>query len=134
LNTVNDGTINLNADTSISGNLTVNGTISYLNETNLQIEDKTITLAVVETPSETTALGAGIIVEAGTIDKTLNWNNTDNSVSGGYNGAKWEANGKKVIDESDNATYNKPGLVKMSVDTANGIFYISNDGSNVPQF
>lgn len=60
------------ADLTLSGNLTVNGTTTNLNSTNLIIEDKNIIIADVATPSDTTADGAGITVKGAT-DKTFNW-------------------------------------------------------------
>jgi len=57
---------------TISGNLTVNGTTTNLNSTNLVVEDKNIILADVETPTDTTADGGGITLKGAT-DKTFNW-------------------------------------------------------------
>ena len=57
---------------TISGNLTVNGTTTNINSTNLVIEDKNIVLADVETPTDTTADGGGITLKGAT-DKTFNW-------------------------------------------------------------
>jgi len=59
-------------DLTLAGNLTVNGTTTNLNSTNLIIEDKNIIIADVATPSDTTADGAGITVKGAT-DKTFNW-------------------------------------------------------------
>jgi hypothetical protein len=59
-------------DLTLSGNLTVNGTTTNINSTNLVIEDKNIILADVETPTDTTADGGGITLK-GTTDKTFNW-------------------------------------------------------------
>ena len=57
---------------TISGNLTVNGTTTNINSTNLVVEDKNIVLADVETPTDTTADGGGITLKGAT-DKTFNW-------------------------------------------------------------
>ena len=59
-------------DLTLSGNLTVNGTTTNINTTNLVIEDKNIILGDVETPSDVTADGGGITLK-GTTDKTFNW-------------------------------------------------------------
>jgi hypothetical protein len=59
-------------DLTLSGNLTVNGTTTNLNSTNLIIEDKNIIIADVATPTDTTADGAGITIKGAT-DKTFNW-------------------------------------------------------------
>ena len=72
-----DGNITA-ADLTLSGNLTVNGTTTNLNSTNLVIEDKNIIIADVATPTDTTADGAGITIKGAT-DKTLTWVNSTKS-------------------------------------------------------
>ena len=48
---------------TVSGDLTVSGTTTTLNTQNLEVEDKSITLASVTTPSESSASGSGIDVD-----------------------------------------------------------------------
>jgi hypothetical protein len=57
---------------TISGNLTVNGTTTNINSTNLVIEDKNIILGDTAEPTDTTADGGGITLKGAT-DKTFNW-------------------------------------------------------------
>jgi hypothetical protein len=57
---------------TISGDLTVNGTTTNINSTNLVVEDKNVVLGDVATPSDTTADGGGITLK-GLTDKTFNW-------------------------------------------------------------
>jgi hypothetical protein len=57
---------------TLSGDLTVNGTTTNLNSTNLVIEDKNIVLGDTGTPTDTTADGGGITLK-GASDKTFNW-------------------------------------------------------------
>ena len=57
---------------TLSGNLTVNGTTTTIDTTNLDVEDKNITLGKVSTPTDTTADGGGITLKGAT-DKTFNW-------------------------------------------------------------
>jgi hypothetical protein len=57
---------------TISGNLTVNGTTTNINSTNLVIEDKNIVLGDTAEPTDTTADGGGITLKGAT-DKTFNW-------------------------------------------------------------
>jgi hypothetical protein len=59
-------------DLTLSGNLTINGTTTNLNSTNLVIEDKNIVLGDTGTPTDTTADGGGITLKGAT-DKTFNW-------------------------------------------------------------
>jgi hypothetical protein len=57
---------------TIPGDLTVSGTTTTINTTNLDVEDKNITLGKVTTPSDTTADGGGLTLKGAT-DKTFNW-------------------------------------------------------------
>jgi hypothetical protein len=56
----------------IQGDLTVNGTTTTIDTTNLAIEDKNIEIGKVTTPSDVTADGGGITLKA-TVDKTITW-------------------------------------------------------------
>ena len=56
----------------LSGDLTVNGTTTNLNSTNLVIEDKNIVLGDTASPTDVTADGGGITLK-GTTDHTFNW-------------------------------------------------------------
>jgi hypothetical protein len=60
------------ASLTLSGDLTVNGTTTNLNSTNLVIEDKNIVLGDTASPTDTTADGGGITLKGDT-DKTFNW-------------------------------------------------------------
>ena len=59
-------------DLTLSGNLTVNGTTTNINSTNLVVEDKNVVLGDTATPTDTTADGGGITLK-GQTDKTFNW-------------------------------------------------------------
>ena len=76
------GTAALSVDSSqnvtLSANLTVSGTTTTINTTNLDVEDKNITLGKVSTPSDTTADGGGLTLK-GASDKTFNWVNSTDS-------------------------------------------------------
>jgi len=63
---------------TIPGDLTVGGTTTTINTTNLDVEDKNITLGKVSTPSDTTADGGGLTLK-GASDKTFNWVNATDS-------------------------------------------------------
>ena len=71
------GTIN-GTSLILSADLTVNGTTTTINTTNLDVEDKNITLGKVSTPSDTTADGGGLTLK-GASDKTFNWVNSTDS-------------------------------------------------------
>ena len=57
---------------TISGNLTVDGTTTNINSTNLVVEDKNVVLGDTATPTDTTADGGGLTLKGAT-DKTFNW-------------------------------------------------------------
>ena len=86
---------------TISGNLTVNGTTTNLNSTNLVVEDKNIILGDTDTPTDTTADGGGITLK-GTSDKTLNWVDATDAWTSSENlnlltGKVYEINGTGVL-------------------------------------
>ena len=58
----------------IAGNLTVNGTQTVINSTTLTVDDKTVELGSVDTPSDSTANAGGVILKGAT-DHTLLWYN-----------------------------------------------------------
>jgi hypothetical protein len=90
---------------TVSGNLTVNGTTTNINSTNLVVEDKNIVLADVETPTDTTANGGGITLKGAT-DKTLNWVDATDAwtSSEDFNlltGKVYEINGSTVLSSTE---------------------------------
>jgi hypothetical protein len=109
-------TLSLPANVTISNNLTVtgdlvvNGNTTTLNTATLVVEDKNIVLANVETPTDTTADGAGFTIK-GASDKTLNWvDATDSWTSSEHfdllSGKVFKINGTTVLSGTnlDNVT------------------------------
>jgi hypothetical protein len=76
------GDTGLQGDLTVTGNLTVQGTETILNTQTLEVEDKNIVLANVETPTDLTADGGGITLKGDT-DKTLTYSEADE---------RWESN------------------------------------------
>ena len=72
LNTTDDVTFD---DLIVNGNLTVNGTETIVNTSKLEVEDHTIEIGKVATPTNDTADGGGIILKAAN-DKTITWSKT----------------------------------------------------------
>ena len=56
----------------LSGDLTVNGTTTTINSTEITVDDKNLTLGSVASPTDAGADGGGITLKGAT-DKTLNW-------------------------------------------------------------
>jgi hypothetical protein len=66
------GTTTVNNDLTVTGNLDVKGTVSFIESTTVQVADKNLELGKVDTPTDITADGAGISV-LGDTTKTFNW-------------------------------------------------------------
>jgi hypothetical protein len=99
------GTLTINnANTVITGNLTVNGTTNTINSTTITVDDKNIELGSVASPSNTTADGGGITLKGAT-DKTLNWVNataawTSSEDFNLLTGKVYEINGTSVLSST----------------------------------
>jgi len=83
-------------DLTLSGNLTVNGTTTTVDTTNLDVEDKNITIGKVSSPSDSTADGGGLTLKGAT-DKTWNWVNSTDAWTSSEN--IQVAAGKAFIDD-----------------------------------
>jgi hypothetical protein len=72
-----DSQVNVGGNLTVFGNLSVEGTTTTLNTSDLTIEDKNIIIANVSSPTDVTADGAGITIRGDT-DKTILYSETDN--------------------------------------------------------
>jgi hypothetical protein len=70
------GTTTVNNNLTVIGNLTVNGAVTTVNSTTYTVDDKNIEIASVDSPTDTTADGAGITIKGAT-DKTILWDNAN---------------------------------------------------------
>jgi Major tropism determinant N-terminal domain len=137
---------------TLSGDLTVNGTTTNLNSTNLVVEDKNIVLGDTGTPTDTTADGGGITLK-GASDKTFNWvDATDAWTSSEHinlaSGKSLYLNGtllKDVTETLTNKTLTSPTLTTPDLGTPSALTLtnatglpvatgISGLGSNVATF
>ena len=97
-------TLDVNGDARIRGSLTVEGNVTSVNTTNVEIADKLLELAKVTSPSNSTADGGGISVEGGTDgDKTLTWSST---------GATWSSS--ENFNLASNKVYRIAGFDVLS--------------------
>jgi hypothetical protein len=97
-------TLDVNGDARIRGSLTVEGNVTSVNTTNVEIADKLLELAKVASPSNSTANGGGISVEGGTDgDKTLTWAST---------GATWTSS--ENLNLATNKVYRIAGFDVLS--------------------
>lgn len=65
-------TLSVGGDVIITGNLDVQGTTTTISSTILTVQDKTLELGVVDTPTDALAVGSGLIIKGGT-DKTITY-------------------------------------------------------------
>jgi hypothetical protein len=116
-------------DLTLSGNLTVNGTTTNINSTNLVVEDKNIVLADVASPTDTTADGGGITLKGAT-DKTFNWvDATDSWTSSEHinlaSGKSYYMNGTLLKDVSEtltNKTLTSPIITGLTLNDSSIVF------------
>lgn len=90
------GTINVGAANStlvVNGNLTVNGTTTTINSSTINVDDITIELGAVASPTDTTANGGGIILKGAT-DKTILWDSANTNWTSSEN---WNLASGKVF-------------------------------------
>ena len=97
-------TLDVNGDTRIRGNLTVEGATTSINTTNISIEDLLIELGKVDTPTDTTADGGGISL-AGDTDKTFAWGQITDSWNSSENinlttGKVYKINDYQVLSQT----------------------------------
>jgi hypothetical protein len=112
-------TVDITGNTTIRGNLTVIGSSTNINVTNLTVEDKNIILANVVSPTDTTADGGGITL-LGTTNKTFNWVNATDAWTSSENldlasGKSYNINGTPVISNNSlgSGINFAPGIVEL---------------------
>lgn len=99
-------TLDVAGDLRVRGDLTVEGSTTTINTTNIAIEDLLIELGKVDSPSNSTANGGGILLDAGLDgDKTLVWNSGTASWTSSENfnlaaGKVYNINGFGVLSQT----------------------------------
>ena len=109
------GAATFDSTVTIAGDLTVNGTTTNINTTNLVVEDKNIVLGDVATPTDVTADGGGITLKGAT-DKLIQWLDATDAWTFSENinigsAKEYRIGGNKVID----ATSLGSGVVSSSL-------------------
>ena len=72
------GQVTVDDNLVVTGDMTVQGTTTFIDTTHLQVEDKNIEIGKVAEPTDTTADGGGITL-LGTTNKTISWSDTTDS-------------------------------------------------------
>jgi hypothetical protein len=109
-------TLDVNGNTRIRGNLTVEGATTTINTTNVQIEDLLIEIGKVDTPTDTTANGGGISL-AGATSKTFAWGSAEAAWNSSENinlvsGKTYKISNFSVLSQTQlgNTVTSAPGL------------------------
>lgn len=111
-------TLDVNGDVRVRGNLTVEGETVTISTTNISVEDYLIELGKVASPSNSTANGGGILLEAGIDgDKTLTW---ENSSSAWKSSENFKLNSGKTYNIGSSTVLSETSL-GLSVTSALGL-------------
>jgi len=132
-------TFDVNGDTIIRGNLTVEGNTTTINTVNVNIEDLVIQLGAVANPSNTTANGGGISIEGGTDgNKTLVWQSLNSSWVSSENinlisGNGYYVNGFLVLSQTalGSTVTSAPGLSSVGILSSLQVASVSFNNSTI---
>jgi hypothetical protein len=132
-------TLDVNGDARIRGSLTVEGNLTSVNTTNVEIADKLIELAKVSSPSNSTANGGGISIEGGTDgDKTLVWTSSGSTWSSSENfnlasNKAFRIAGFDVLSQTSLGTTvaSAPGLTSVGTLTSLQVSNLSINGTTI---
>jgi hypothetical protein len=133
LGSASGGTVTVNKNLTVTGDLTVNGTTTYLNSTTLQVDDINIELGTVGTPTDTTADGGGITLK-GTTDKTIIWDNandnwTFNQAVNISSGLTYKINNSAVLSATVVLGITGTDIMVKTIFDANTILYATSDNT-----
>ena len=113
LGSANGGTVTVNKDLVVSGDLTVNGTTTTVNSATLTIDDPNIVLNSIASPTDILADGGGITLKGGaSAEYTLTWVNATDA---------WTSNQNFNISSASFAYYINGASVLNSTTLGTGI-------------
>ena len=130
-------TLDVGGDARIRGSLTVEGNLTTVNTTNLQIADKLIEIGKSDTASNVTANGGGINLDAGTdVDKTIIWESTGSNWTSSEHwniatGKVYKINASTVLDASSVYSTSAPNLTSVGTLTSLRVANLSISTDNV---
>lgn len=119
-------TLDVNGDVRVRGDFIVEGNTTTVNTTNIQVEDLLIELGAVDTPTNSTANGGGISLQAGLDgDKTITWQSGNTAWKSSehfdlFSGKGYHVNGFEVLNQTTlGATVTSaPGLTSIGTLTS----------------
>jgi hypothetical protein len=130
-------TLDVGGDARIRGSLTVEGNLTTVNTTNLQIADKLIEIGKSDTASNITANGGGINLDAGSdVDKTIIWDSTGSNWTSSEHwniatGKVYKINASTVLDASSVYSTSAPNLTSVGTLTSLRVANLSISTDNV---
>lgn len=101
---------------TLSGDLTVNGTTTNINTTNLVVEDKNIVIGDAATPNDsTTADGGGITLKGTTVDKTITYNYNSGTNPNWTSSENWNIASGKTYQIAGSTVLSASAVLGLSV-------------------
>lgn len=113
-----DSVVTVGGSLVVTKDLTVNGTVTTINSTVLEVVDKSLELAKTVSPSDANADGGGIILK-GTTDHSLLWTNSATAGSG-YANLAWNSTEHLNLvptSEQPNPQYKINGVMVLSANS-----------------
>jgi len=119
------GTTTVNNDLTVTGNLDVKGSVSFIESTTVQVADKNLELGKVVTPTDTTADGGGITLKGAT-DKTIIWDSANANWTSSENwnlvtGKTFKINNVTVLSSTQILGKTIGGTTPGDIVTINGV-------------
>jgi hypothetical protein len=121
---------------TVGGNLTVSGTTTTIDTTNLNVEDKNITINYSTGDSSSTADGAGITIQDAvdaSTDASLTWNATDDNFEISH-GLDFGDNSKARFGAGNDLEIYHTGNNSYITDTGTGNLYIRADSLDLRRY
>lgn len=135
-------TLDVNGDVRIRGALTVEGDITSINQTVIEIEDTLISLGKTAIPTNDTADGGGILLEGGLDgDKTLTWDKTKAAWTSSENisvatGKTFKIGSFDVLSQTalGSTVTSAPGLTSVGLLTSLDVSNLRFNGSTISYY
>ena len=126
------GDLVVGAGLTVTGSLDVQGTITTINSTTVQVDDKNLELGTVDSPSDTTANGGGIVLKGGS-DHSLLWYNDNDHWESSEHFNLVSGKAFQIADTSVlNATTLGSGVVNSSLTSVGTLSSLTVSGNILP--
>jgi len=126
------GNMIVGAGLTVTGSLDVQGTVTTINSTTVQVDDKNLELGTVDSPSDTTANGGGIVLKGGS-DHSLLWYNDNDHWESSEHFNLVSGKAFQIADTSVlNATTLGSGVVNSSLTSVGTLSGLTVSGNILP--